>query len=147
MYIGHGCLCVCACLFVCPSPHSYATAEDPNVTLENARQCSLVVHYLADLQSVHRLLLWQHTCLMWNVSECSCTHCMASYIIVVSWPSNTCQHCIRKAEPTIKQSTLLTAVFIYQRFLILFRLPVYAVPCKFSVAKHYVCMITVHTFD
>jgi len=48
MHIGHVRLCVC------PSPHSqfphYCT--DPDVTWKNGRE-SLVVHYWADLQSVH----------------------------------------------------------------------------------------------
>jgi len=56
MYIGHGRLwvCVSVCLSVCPSlaafPH-YCT--DPDVTWGNGRGCPLVVHYWADLQSVH----------------------------------------------------------------------------------------------
>ena len=48
MYIGHGRLCVC--LTVAAFPH-YCT--DPYVTLGNGRECPIVVHYWADLQSVH----------------------------------------------------------------------------------------------
>ena len=52
MYSGHGRLCVCVplCLSITAFPH-YCT--DPDVGWVNGRGCSLVVHYLADLQSVH----------------------------------------------------------------------------------------------
>jgi len=48
------CLCVCVCVSVC----LYAAAclqycTDPDVTWGSGRGCSLVVHYWADLQSVH----------------------------------------------------------------------------------------------
>jgi len=58
MYCGHARLCVClfVCVFVCLSaavrPH-YCT--DPDVTWCRGRGCPLVVHYWADLQSVHEL--------------------------------------------------------------------------------------------
>ena len=48
MYSGHGRLCVC--LSLSAFPH-YCT--DPDVSWENGRECPLVVHYWADLQSVH----------------------------------------------------------------------------------------------
>ena len=50
MYCGHTRLCVC--LYAAVRPH-YCT--DPYVTWGRDRGCSLVVHYWADLQSVHRL--------------------------------------------------------------------------------------------
>jgi len=50
MYCGHARLCVClsaaACLQYC---------TDPDVTWGSGRGCPLVVHYWADLQSVHGL--------------------------------------------------------------------------------------------
>jgi len=58
MYCGHArlCVCVCVCVSVCLSaavrPH-YCT--DPDVTWRRGTGCPLVVHYWADLQSVHRL--------------------------------------------------------------------------------------------
>jgi len=48
MYIGHGRLCVC--LSVVAFPHYCA---DPDVSWGNGMGCRLVVHYWADLQSVH----------------------------------------------------------------------------------------------
>ena len=48
MYCGHARLCVC------PRPHAY-TCTDPDVTWGSGRGCPLVVHYWADLQSVHGL--------------------------------------------------------------------------------------------
>jgi len=58
MYCGHARLCVClsVCVSVCLSaairPY-YCT--DPDVTWGHGRGCPLVVHYWADLQSVHGL--------------------------------------------------------------------------------------------
>jgi len=54
VYIGHARLSVCVsvCLSVCPSPHSHY-CTDPDVSWGNGRECPLVVHCLADLQSVH----------------------------------------------------------------------------------------------
>jgi len=56
MYCGHARLsvCLCVCLSVCLSAAAclqYCT--DPDVTWGSCRGCHLVVHYWADLQSVH----------------------------------------------------------------------------------------------
>jgi len=48
MYSGHGRLCVC--LSLAAFPH-YCT--DPDASWENGRGCPVVVHYWAELQSVH----------------------------------------------------------------------------------------------
>ena len=54
------CLCVCVCLSVCLSaaacPH-YCT--DPDVTWGSGGGCPLVVHYWADLQSVHGMRCYE----------------------------------------------------------------------------------------
>ena len=50
MYCGHARLCVCLCLSAAACPH-YCT--DPDVNWGSGRGCPLVVHYRADLQSVH----------------------------------------------------------------------------------------------
>jgi len=55
MYIGYGRLCVC--LSRAAFPH-YCT--DPDVTWENGRGCSLVVHYWADLQSMHKFCCYDN---------------------------------------------------------------------------------------
>jgi len=52
MYCGHPRLCVCVCLSAAACLH-YCT--DPRVTWGSDRGCRLVVHYWADLQSVHGL--------------------------------------------------------------------------------------------
>ena len=52
MYCGHVRLSVCVCLSVAVRPH-YCT--DPDVTWRHGSGCPLVVHYWADLQSVHGL--------------------------------------------------------------------------------------------
>ena len=74
MYRGHARLCVCmfvcVCVSVCLSaaacPH-YCT--DPDVTWGSGRGCPLVVHYWADLQSVHGLRCYGNITRTWNVSE------------------------------------------------------------------------------
>ena len=50
MYIGHS-FCVSVCLSLAAFPH-YCT--DLHVNWGNGQGCPLVVHYWADLQSVHR---------------------------------------------------------------------------------------------
>ena len=51
IYSGHGRLCVCVCLSV---PRRIPTLlHGPDVTWENGSGCPLVVHYWADLQSLH----------------------------------------------------------------------------------------------
>ena len=54
MYCGHARLCVClsVCLSAAVRPH-YCT--HPDVTWRRGRGCPLVVHYWADIQSVHGL--------------------------------------------------------------------------------------------
>jgi len=88
MYIGHGYLCVClsVCLPVCPSPHSHTTART---------RYPLVVHYCADLQSVHEFRCYDnihvHVCKLIalyttnayiaerEMSASACTRSMAGY--------------------------------------------------------------------
>ena len=57
-------LCVCLPAVVCPH---YCT--DADVTCGSRRECPLVVHYLADLQSVHGLRCYGNTTRTPNVSE------------------------------------------------------------------------------
>jgi len=60
MYCGHARLCVCL---------SAAYCTDPDVTWGSGRGCPLVVHYWADLQSVHGLRCYGNITRMRNVSE------------------------------------------------------------------------------
>ena len=54
MYCGHARLCVCLCVRLSAAVRlHYCT--DPDVTWGRGRGCALVVHYWADLQSVHGL--------------------------------------------------------------------------------------------
>jgi len=46
------------CLSAAACPHYYT---DPDVTWGSGRGCPLVVHYWADLQSVHRLYCYGNT--------------------------------------------------------------------------------------
>jgi len=51
MYIGHDRMCVCLCVSV---PRRIPTLlHGPGCNLRNGRGCPLVVHYWADMQSVH----------------------------------------------------------------------------------------------
>jgi len=54
------CLSAAVCLHYC---------MDPDVTWGNGRGCPLVVHYWADLQSVHGLCCYGNIMRMRNVSE------------------------------------------------------------------------------
>ena len=56
MYCGHARLCVCLSAAACPH---YCT--DPDVTWRSGRGCPLVVHYWADLKSVHGLHCYGNT--------------------------------------------------------------------------------------
>jgi len=68
MYCGHArlCVCVCVCLSAAVRPH-YCT--DPDLTRRRSRGCPLVVHYWADLQSVHGLRCYGKITRSQNVSE------------------------------------------------------------------------------
>ena len=63
-YSGHArlynsvCVCVSLCLSLAAFPH-YST--DSDVSWRNARECSLVVHSWADLQSVHGFRCYDNT--------------------------------------------------------------------------------------
>ena len=63
MYSGHVRLRVC--LSVAAFPRT-----NPDLTWRNGRQCPLVVHYWADLQSVHGFRCYDNTARTRNVSEC-----------------------------------------------------------------------------
>ena len=66
MYIGHGRLCVCLSLDAFPH---YCT--DPDVSWGNGMiGCPLVVHYWADLQSVHGFRWYDNIALNANASLC-----------------------------------------------------------------------------
>jgi len=60
-------VCVSVCLSLAAFPH-YCT--DPDITWRNGRGCPLVVHYWADLQSVHGFRCCDNVSRERNVSEC-----------------------------------------------------------------------------
>jgi len=74
MYCGHPRLCVSVCLYVCVCVsvrgrmptllHGY-----PDVNWGSGMGCPLVVHYWADLQSVHELRCYGNITRTRNVSE------------------------------------------------------------------------------
>jgi len=92
-YIGHSRLCVYVCLFITAFPH-YCT--NPDVTWRNGRGCPLVVHYWADLQSVHGFCCYgnTHVCKLivlytanaysteCEMSASACTRSMAGCFVV-----------------------------------------------------------------
>jgi len=57
------------CLSVCPRPYA-DYSKDPDVTWGSGRGCPLVVHYWADLKSVHGLRSYGNITRTRNVSEC-----------------------------------------------------------------------------
>jgi len=58
---------MCVCLCVCLSAATYLHyCKDPDVTWESGKGCPLVVHYWADLQSVHGLRCYGNTRNAWQ---------------------------------------------------------------------------------
>jgi len=95
MYCGHTHLCVCLCVCLCAAacPH-YCT--DPDVTWGSGRGCPLVVHYWADLQSVHGLCCYGNTRNVWQSPA------------VISLAHRTHYACQRRlSSPAIKSTCLL----------------------------------------
>ena len=68
MYCGHARLCVCVCLSVCLSVRGCMPTllYGPDATWGSGRGCPLVVHYWADLQSVHGLRCYGNTRNAWQ---------------------------------------------------------------------------------
>jgi len=70
MYCGHARLCVCVCLCVsgCLSVRGCMPTplHEPGCNLGSGRGCPLVVHYWADLQSVHGLRCYGNTINAWQ---------------------------------------------------------------------------------
>ena len=88
MYCGHArlCVCLCVCLSAAACPH-YCT--DPNVNWRSGRGCPLVVHYRADLQSVHGLRCYaylQHNANAKRQRVHACTRSMPSlFQLLTKW--------------------------------------------------------------
>jgi len=69
MYCGHArlcvclslCVCVCVCLCLSVRGHMPTLLHGPECNLGSGRGCPLVVHYWADLQSVHGLHCYGNT--------------------------------------------------------------------------------------
>jgi len=60
------CVCLCVCLSAAACAHY---CMDPDVSSGSGRGCPLVVHYWADLQSVHGLRCYGNIMQTQNVSE------------------------------------------------------------------------------
>jgi len=73
-------VCVSVCLSAAACPH-YCT--DPGVTWGSGRGCPLVVHYWADLQSVHGLHCCGNKTRTRNVSEYMLVLALCLVVIVV----------------------------------------------------------------
>jgi len=88
MYCGHARLSVSVsvCLSAAACPH-YCT--DPDVTWGSRRGCPLVVHYWADLQSVHGLRCYGNITRTRNVSEYMLvlSVCLSVCNVGVLWPN------------------------------------------------------------
>jgi len=98
-------VCVCVCLSVCLSVAAclqYCT--DPDVTWGSGRGCPLVVHYWADLQSVHGLHYYGNTRNVWQSPA------------VIHQAHRTHYACRRRLpSPAIKSTRLLRAQCYLQR--------------------------------
>jgi len=82
MYRGHSHLCVCPSLSLSATacPHH---CTDQDVTWESGRECPLVVHYWADLQSVHGLRCYGNITRTRNVSEYMLVLAVRTVIIII----------------------------------------------------------------
>jgi len=84
------CVCVSVCLSVCLSAATclhYCT--DPDVTWGSGRSCPRVVHYWADLQSMHGLRCYGNITRTRNVSEYILV--LAVCLVIMIWCENCCQ--------------------------------------------------------
>jgi len=70
MYIGHGRLCVSLCVCVSVPRRIPTLLHEPGCNLRNSTGFPLVVHYWADLQSVHGFRCCGNIARTRNVSEC-----------------------------------------------------------------------------
>ena len=61
MYCGHARLCVCLCVCLPVRGRMHTLLHRPGCNLGSGRGCPLVVHYWADLQSVHGLRCYGNT--------------------------------------------------------------------------------------
>ena len=80
MYIGHVRLCVCVCLSLTACPHY---CMDLDVTWRNGRGFPLVVHYWADLQSVHVFCCYDNIARTRNVSKSLFSLYLVILVIVI----------------------------------------------------------------
>jgi len=71
MYCGHPrmCVCVSVCLCLLSAAACLRYCTDPDVACGSGRECPLLVHHLADLQSVHGLRCYGNITRTLNVSE------------------------------------------------------------------------------
>jgi len=71
MYCGHPRMCVCVCVSVCllSAAACLHFCTDPDAAYGSGRGRPLVVHYLADLQSMHGLRCYGNITRTRNVSE------------------------------------------------------------------------------
>ena len=111
-------VCVSVCLTLAAFPH-YCT--DPDVTYRNGRGDPLVVHYWADLQSVHGFRCYDNIFRTRNVSEClyslyvwfavvkSRTVSCLNYLYQFCEHKKLCKRFVHIAEKLI----LLTYCFLY----------------------------------
>ena len=69
MYCGHARLCVCLSVYPSVRGRMPILLHGPGCNLAIGRECPLVVHYWADLQSVHALRCCGNITRTRNVSE------------------------------------------------------------------------------
>ena len=94
-------VCLCVCLSAAACPH-YCT--DPDVTWGSGRGCPLVVHYWADLQSVHGMRCYGNIMEMRGRAQRSSAR-----------PSAHRMHYARTHAPAIKSTRLLRVRRYLQR--------------------------------
>ena len=106
-------LCLCACVSVCLSLASLPRYNS-GYSLGNDRGCPLVMHYWADLQSVHGFRCYDNIARTRNVSEClyslyAWLYFWTGYSVVILWKlAHTFAHYAQYAQLMGKQQKALT---------------------------------------
>jgi len=83
MYCGHARLCVCVSVCVSVRGRIPTLLHGPGCNLGNCRGCPTVVHYWADLQSVHGLRCYGNITRTGNVSEYMLVLALCLVVIVI----------------------------------------------------------------
>ena len=99
-------VCVSVCLSVCLSVAACSNyCTDPDVTWRSGRGCPLLVHYWADLQSVHGLCCYGNITRTRNVSEYMLV--LALCLVLSSSFNDTIHRCLMSARLSVTPAYII----------------------------------------